>query len=206
MKQLLLLTLLAMTARSHAQVKLEDIVKPGTKLIYTINDNGNTYDFTVLVKDKNGASFDWQMGAPENKKGTINHTEKALKSAFKMYNFFQSETRTLDDRTLSLWLSQKTFSDLTKGTDAIKICMNQPTDEPAVMKYFMDGELVIKIDGNGAKIYGRMVKPAKKLKDGKWIIDPSSDDVFTYYNSASLPIVLRMHTTSYMTLKEIRTH
>ena len=120
-----------------------------------------------------------------------------------MYNYFQNEERTLDDVTLGVWLSQKIIKALIKG-DAIKICMNSPTAEPATMKQFMDGEYQVKIDGNGYKMLDKWVKPAKKVKD-KWIVDPTSDDAFTYYNSATLPIILRMHTDFELALREVKT-
>ncbi len=205
MKQLYIFLLLCIASiNAQAQVKLEEIVKPGTKLIYTVKAQGSTYDFIVTVKDVKGKTFDWEMTKPADMKGSINHTDKALQNAYKMYNYFHSEERTLDDQTLAVWLSQKLFKSLVKG-EAIKICMYSPTDPPATMKQFMDGEYLVKVDGNGYKMYDKWVKPAKKLKDGKWMIDPASDDAFTYYNSPSFPIILRMHTDFELALREIRT-
>ncbi|MCD6010931.1 MAG: hypothetical protein K0Q79_793 [Flavipsychrobacter sp.] len=203
MYRLFVLFFLCAAITGHAQVKLEEIVKPGTKLIYTVKAYGDTYDFIVTVKDLKGSSFDWEMTNSSKMHGTIHHTDKALQNGFKMFNYFQTEERTLDDVTLSVWLSQKIIKALIKG-DAIKICMNSPTAEPATMKQFMDGEYAIKVDGNGYKMYDKWVKPAKKVKD-KWIIDPTSDDNFTYYNSATLPIILRMHTDFELALREVKT-
>ncbi len=203
MKRLFVLFFLCAALTTHAQVKLEEIVKPGTRLIYTVKAYGDTYDFIVTVKDLKGESFDWEMTNSAKLHGTIHHTPKALQNAFKMYNYFQNEERTLDDVTLSVWLSQKIIKALIKG-DAIKICMNSPTAEPATMKQFMDGEYQVKIDGNGYKMLDKWVKPAKKVKD-KWIVDPTSDDAFTYYNSATLPIILRMHTDFELALREVKT-
>jgi hypothetical protein len=72
------------------------------------------------------------------------------------------------------------------------------------MKDVTDGDLVIKVDGNGAKLHDRIVKPAKKVGD-KWIIDPRSDDFFSYNNSAAFPVICRMHTNFTITLKEVKT-
>ncbi len=204
MKQTLaLLVFTAVVLSTKAQVKLEDLIKPGTKLIYAVKTYSSTYDFIVTIKDAGGMSFDWEMTSPADMKGTINHTKKALQNAYKMYNFFHSETRTLDDNTLSVWLSQKSYKALAKG-DAVKVCMHNPTDVPVMMKQFMDGEFNVKIDGDGKKIYDKWVKPAKKVKD-KWIIDPTNDDAFTYYNSAKCPIILRMHADFELALKEVIT-
>lgn len=204
MKQLFLSALLvAFSLGAGAQVKLEEIVGPGTKLIYNVKTPEASYDFIVTIKDVKGKSFDWEMTKPADMKGTINHTDKALQNAHKMYNFFHSEERTLDDNTLSVFISQKLYKSLAKG-DPIKICMHSPEDEPANMKQFMDGEFLVKVDGNGYKMYDKWVKPAKKVGD-KWIIDATSDDAFTYYNSAAFPVILRMHNDFVLTLKEIRT-
>ena len=137
------------------------------------------------------------------RRGSVTHTTKAIQNAYKMYNYFQEEDKALDDQTLAFWLSQKVIKALIKG-DPVKICMNSPTAEPATMKQFMDGEFLIKLDGNGFKMYDKWVKPAKKVKD-KWIIDPSSDDMFTYYNSIEFPIILRMHTDFELSLREVKT-
>lgn len=195
--------LLIASTGANAQVKMEEIIKPGTRLIYNVKTEQGSYDFIVTIKDIKGSSFDWEMTSPANMKGTINHTDKALLNAHKMYNFFHSETKTLDDQTLSVWLSQKNYKSLAKG-DAVKVCMHNPTDDPAMMKQFQDGEFLIKVDGNGFKMFDKWVKPAKKVKD-KWIIDPTSDDSFTYYNSASFPVILRMHADFELALREIKT-
>ena len=185
-------------------MKLEEVVKPGTRLIYSVKSDQGDYDFIVTIRDLKGTSFDWEMTAPASIKGTIKHTPKALAGAFKMYNFFQAETKTLDDATLSVWISQKLFNEFAKGKDAMKVCMNNPNDEPALMKQVVDGDLTVKVDGNATIIHDRFVKPARKAKD-KWIIDPTIDDYFTYYNSAAFPIICRMHTNFTLTLKEVKT-
>ena len=200
----LLIVTVFSAANSYAQVKLEEIIKPGSRLIYQVTSGRGNYDFVITVKDLKGSSFEWEMGSPMDTKGTIIHTDKALQSAYKMYNYFQSETKKLDDQILSVWLSQKMFKDLTKAAEGVKVCMYDPLDEPKLMKYFMDGEFSVKIDGKGAKITDKVVRPAKK-SGAKWIIDPSNDDSFSYYNSASFPVILRMHTNFTSALKEIKT-
>ena len=108
-----------------AQVKLEDIVKPGTKLIYGVNANGSTYDFIVtVVKLKPAVEFKWEMTAPINIEGTIIHTAKAMKSGNTMYNYFSPGSKTLDDNTLSVWLSQNVFEGMNKTGKGIEVKMN----------------------------------------------------------------------------------
>jgi hypothetical protein len=205
MKQLFILSFLLVAMSGRAQVRLDEVVKPGTKLIYAVKSDRGNYDFIVTVKDIKGTSFTWEMTSPADMKGEIAHTAKALQNAYKMYNYFQSESKTLDDQSLSVWLSQKMFNELVKGTNAVKVCMRDPLAEPVLMKRFMDGELNIKVDGNGTMIYDKFVKPARKVKD-KWIIDPTLDEYFTYYPSATLPIIIRMGADFVITLKEVRTN
>ncbi len=205
MKRLLfLLVFITAINTSHAQVKLEDIVKPGTRLVYTVTSDNTTYDFVVTIKDRKGTSFDWEMGSPADQKGTVIHTPKALKDGYKMFNYFHSETKKLDDLTLSVWLSQKVFNELVKNTGSVKVGMYDPTDEPLNMKISGDGEFVIRIDGKAEKIHDKMVRATKKGKT-EWLVDKSIDDYFTFYNSASFPIILRMRDKFYLTLKEIKT-
>lgn len=205
MKRLLILLLtLASFSSSHAQVKLEDVVKPGCKLIYAVSANGSNYDFIVTVKDLKGSSFDWEMSAPANQKGTIIHTAKAQKDAYKMYNYFASETKKLDDLTLSVWISQKVFNTLVKG-EGIKMCMYDPLDEPQLMRNFGDGEFVIRVDGDAFRVNDKMIRFAKKTRTNTYVVDQSNDDYFTFYNSIKLPIILRMRDKFTLTLKEIKT-
>jgi hypothetical protein len=51
-KLMFIMLLLFCAAQSNAQVRLEDIVKPGTQLIYGVESDGNKYDFIVTLKDK----------------------------------------------------------------------------------------------------------------------------------------------------------
>jgi hypothetical protein len=207
MKHLFILFLSVVTAAtSRAQVNIEEYVKPGTRLVYTVSANGSSYDFVVTVKDLKGSSFDWEMGSPADQKGTIIHTPKALKEGYKLYNYFVPEIRTLDDKTLSVWISQKVFDALTKNTDGVKMCLYDPLDEPILMKNFGEGEFVIRINGEAHKLYDKMVRPAKKTKTGTFVIDQSNEDYFTYYNSPKLPIILRMRDKFFLTLKEIKTN
>jgi hypothetical protein len=205
MRTAIFVSLMLCSLAGRAQVKLEEVVKPGTKLIYSVKNDLGTFDFIVTIKDMKGTGFTWVMTAPANMNGEVIHSVKALKDAFKVYSLYQSETKTLDDKSLGIWISKKMFDDLTKGLTAIKVCLNNPLDEPIFMKQFMDGDLVLKVDGNGTKIHDKFVKPARKVKD-KWIIDPVNDDFFTYYNSAAFPIIMRLHNGFMtMTLKEVKT-
>ena len=92
-KTTILFSLLITCILASAQVKLETIVKPGTKLIYAVESGSKKYDFIVTVKKLSPLVFDWQMTDPVNTSGTITHTAKAMISANTMYNFFSADPK-----------------------------------------------------------------------------------------------------------------
>lgn len=192
---------------SFAQVRLEGLVKPGARLIYAVEANEQRYDFIVTVKTLTPALvFDWQMTDPVNTSGTITHTATAMISANTMYNFFSSGPKTLDDNTISVWLSKNTFTGLTKGSKQVMMKMN--TNEglkkmgAAEDDDDNDDESEIKIIVNGEKeTIGETV--ATELNDEG---HPFSDGaIFSFYNSAKMPVILRMKNGFSITLKEIKT-
>src|SRR3569833_2289265 len=130
MKQVLLFACLLLAVCTQAQVKLENIVKPGTKLIYDDDADGKKYNFIVTVNDLKGSSINWEMTDPVHISGRITQTPKAIASANTMYNFFQAGDKKLDDKTLSVWVSQKCFNQFDKhGSQPIKMFLNGPNKE-----------------------------------------------------------------------------
>ena len=90
MKKLFALSgLLLFTAATFAQANLQALVKPGTKLIYTVQANEQRYDFIVTVKKLTPAvEFDWEMTESASGKGSIIHTPEAMLTGNTMYNYF----------------------------------------------------------------------------------------------------------------------
>ena len=98
--------LLILSIFSFAQVNLQTLVKPGTKLIYAVEAGAQKYDFIVTVKALVPALiFDWEMTNDNKNAGTITHTATAMMAANTLYNYFTPGAKTLDDNTLSVWLS-----------------------------------------------------------------------------------------------------
>ena len=57
-----LFSLLILATVSFAQVNLQTLIKPGTKLIYAVEAGAEKYDFIVTVKALVPALvFDWEM-------------------------------------------------------------------------------------------------------------------------------------------------
>ena len=193
--------LLIVSALSFAQVNLESLVKPGTKLIYAVESGGQKYDFIITVKALTPVLiFDWQMTDPINTNGTITHTAVAMVSANTMYNYFSPGEKTLDDNSISVWLSKNTFSGLVKPDKGTMIKMNTG-EVPKKMGTYMDSEeLKIIVNGEKETVDEEM---AKELDDEGQ--PKSGEEFFTFYRSAKLPIILRMKNGFYIALKEIKT-
>ncbi len=203
MKKILLLpALLILSIFSFAQVNIQSLIKPGAKLIYAVEANEQRYDFIVTVKALVPALiFDWEMTDRANHNGTITHTTAAMLSANTMYNYFTQGPKTLDDNTISVWLSKNSFSALTKGSNSVMMKMN--TGEPAkkMGTYKEDpDELHIIVNGEKETVEEEIAKELNA--EG----EPVGDEVFfTFFNSAKMPIILRMRNGFSITLKEIKT-
>ncbi len=209
MKKLTILSclLLILSIVSFAQVNLQSLIKPGTKLIYAVEANGQKYDFVVTVKALVPALvFDWEMTDRANNNGTITHTAAAMISANTMYNYFSPGSKTLDDNTSSVWISKNTFTGLTKGSKNVMIKMN--TNE-GLKKMGTAGsgddekeESELKIIVNGEKETIEEQVAIELNTEGRPI---SEGALFSFYNSAKMPIILRMQNGFSIVLKEIKT-
>jgi hypothetical protein len=195
-----LFSLLTYSVFGIAQVNLQSLIKPGTKLIYGVEANGQKYDFIVTVKALAPVLvFDWQMTDPINISGTITHTAAAMSSANTMYNYFAPGIKTLDDNTLSVWISKSTFTGLTKGTKAVMLKMN--TNESAkkmVVNEEDPKELKILVNGEKETVEQFTANDLNAPNA------PVEDQVYFTF-AAKMPIILSMKNGFYIALKEIKT-
>jgi len=201
-KTILFSLMLVFSALSFAQVNVQTLIKPGTKLTYAVEANEQKYNFIVTVKATVPAVvFDWEMTDPINNSGTIIHTAAAMISANTMYNFFSGGQKTLDDNTLSVWLSKNIFTGLTKGSRTVIMKMNT-NEPPQKMGNTKENPEELHILVNGEKETVEEFS-AKQLNEAG---APAGDDVyFTFANSPKMPIILRMKNGFYIALKEIKT-
>lgn len=201
-KTFLLQSLLLLSIFSFAQVNLQSLVKPGTKLIYAVETNEQKYDFIITVKALVPAVvFDWEMTDRTNNNGTITHTPQAMISANTMYNYFAPGPKTLDDNTLSIWLSKNIFAGLMKPGKGIMMSMNIG-DRPKKMGTYAEDNEELKILVNGEKETVEEELAKELNAEGA----PVGGDVFfTFNNSAKMPVILRMRNEFYIVLKEIKT-
>jgi len=201
-KIVFLFTFFGLSVISFAQVSLQNLVKPGTKFIYAVEANEQKYDFIITVKALVPALiFDWEMTDREGNTGTIIHTAAAMISGNTLYNYFSPGVKTLDDNTLSVWLSKNTLTGLTKGSKSAMLKMNT-NESPKKMGVTEEDPKELKIIVNGEKetveefTANDMSAPNASQEDQVY---------FTFANSPKAPIILRMKNGFYITLKEIKT-
>ena len=202
-KTLFFHVLLVFSVFSFAQARLEGLVKPGSKLIYAVETNEQKYDFIVTIRSLTPALvFDWEMTDPVNTSGTISHTPQAMIAANTMYNYFAAGQKILDDNTISVWLSKNILTGLTKGGRNVMMKMN--TNEPFKKIGTEEKENLseLKIIVNGEKETIEEVLAQELNEEGHPMTDGA---FFSFYNSAKMPVILRMKNGFSITLKEIRT-
>ena len=201
-KSVILFCFLSLSFLSFAQVNLQTLVKPGTKLTYAVEAGEQKYNFIITVKALVPALvFDWEMTDRANNKGTITHTAAAMITGNTLYNYFSPGAKTLDDNTLSVWLSKNTFTGLTKGTKSVMLKMNT-NEAPKKMGVTKEDPDELKIIVNGEK----ETVEEFTATDMNATNAPAAEQVyFTFANSPKTPIILRMRNDFYITLKEIKT-
>jgi hypothetical protein len=201
-KIIFILCFLSLSFFSFAQVNLQTVIKPGTKLIYAVEAGAQKYDFIVTVKALVPAVvFDWEMTNDNKSTGTITHTAAAMIAGNTLYNYFAPGAKTLDDNTLSVWLSKNTFTGLTKGAKNVMLKMNT-NEAPKKMGVTKEDPTELKIIVNGEK----ETVEEFTANDLNAANAPAEDQVyFTFSNSAKMPIILRMKNAFSITLKEIKT-
>ena len=195
--------LLLFTAATFAQDNLQALVKPGTKLIYAVQANEQRYDFIVTVTKLTPAvEFDWEMTESASGKGSIIHTPEAMLTGNTMYNYFPPGIKKLDDQTLSVWLSKSTFSALKKEGKGAMMKMNTDDHLKKMGTYSEEeSELQVIIDGEKETIEEELV--AELNVEGAPVA--KEEIFFSFFDSAKLPINLRMRNGFYIALKEVKT-
>lgn len=201
-KVILFLSLILSAALAFAQVNLQSVIKPGTKLIYGVEAGGQHYDFIVTVKTLAPAViFDWEMTNDNKSSGTITHTAAAMVSANTLYNYFASGAKTLDDNTLSVWISRNTFNGLTKAAKSVMLKMNT-NESPKKMGVTKEDPAELKILLNGEKETVEEFVATDLNTAGA----AAEDQVyFSFATNLKMPIILRMKNGFYISLKEIKT-
>lgn len=199
-KFFLLPVLLMLCGLCFSQVNLLTVVKPGTQLLYLVQSGEQQYYFIVKVKTIAPAvAFDWEMTEPASIKGSITHTAAAMASATTMHNMFKPGDVTLDDNTISVWLSKATFANLRKSGAMLSMNAGE-----APKKMGLTGEsktIKILLDSQKETVEEEMAKELNAEGD-----PVKTDEFISFYNSVKMPVILRMKNAMFtITLKEIRT-
>jgi hypothetical protein len=199
-KPFLIIFLLTLYSFCFSQVNLLTLVKPKTQLVYLVQSGEQQYYFMVNIKELAPAViFDWEMTEPASIKGSITHTAKAMASATTMHNMFKPGDVTLDDNTISVWVSKLTFTDLRKSGAMLSMNADEApkkigfTGESKTLKILLDGQKET-VDEEIAKELNAEGDPVK------------TEEFISIYNSVKMPVILRMKNAMFsITLKEIRT-
>lgn len=187
-------------------ISLARTIKPGARLIYSVEAGDRKYHFTVTIQDVKGKAFHWAMDSPVNKSGNIQQNAKALRNGDVMYNRFENGLAKLDERTTSVWLSQRVASyfNTHSGQKPIPIYAYGVNQEPLMMNTFT-GEIPveIKVNGNTRLVNTGFAKPLVQ-KGNRWV--PAAKDEFIHYNQElSMPLIIDMTLDFSITLEEIIT-
>ncbi len=188
-KSCFIFSFLILSLISFAQVNLQTVIKPGTKLIYAVEAGAQKYDFIITVKTLVPALiFDWEMTNDNKSNGSITHTAAAMVAGNTMYNYFSPGAKMLDDNTLSVWISKNTFTGLTKGAKSVILQMNT-NEKPRKMGVTKEDPTELKIIINGEK----ETVEEFTANDLNAANAPADEQVyFTFSNSPKMPIILRM--------------
>ena len=100
------------TTKTTAKMAPTSMLKPGTKLIYTLNYNNTVCTFQVEVKSiYPDVQYIWEISPPISTRGKIKITQSALDNALVMNNDFNLDNTLMTDET-ALWVSKKVYNAL----------------------------------------------------------------------------------------------
>lgn len=165
-------------------------IKVGTQLVYDVVTPNASYQFIITIKKlTDGVTFDWQMTAPMNKKGTIEMTKEATETATELYNYFTGGTVQLTDKT-SVWVSQEVWNDMHDEDEMAMISIDGQEDAG----FFRENGEDYKVKYNGSNTTLK-TSQLSSLTDTRTI---------TVWENQNFPIILSMDLGWTITLKEIK--
>lgn len=156
----------------------------------------------VVVKKIDPFIFEYEVIDSANAKGTITHTKAGMKNGIVLHNDFTTGDKVLDDKTISGILSQKIFENLSKRKRRpVTIFLKGLSSEP-VRIGFADREedFIVRVNGKQVTIKQEYARAKIKFHNK---FETTGENYFTYYNSAKLPLILKMRTGFYIELLDI---
>lgn len=197
MKALLLFTALLLAnfgttfSQSPAPAESSEVViKVGTVLVYEVNNEGKKYQFIVTVKKlEQGITFDWQMTAPINIKGTLEMPEEAVENADGLFNYFTAGNTKLTTQT-SVWISRLMWTEMHSEDEMVAISLD-------------GGEPIGFFRESGENYSTQNMGSAVQLKTS--VLKSLSDaETITVWENEKFPIILKMYLGWTIELKEIK--
>jgi hypothetical protein len=168
----------------------KDILKKGTKLVYDVNYNGTQYEFIVTIKDQQETyTFDWSMGVPVNKSGTVSITQDALENADGLFNYFSSGSIHLADQSCFM-LSRKMYNAFSDKGSMIVYTNKKANEYSEFGNAYNHTQTFDYKNSETQEFYCRTVTD----KD---------DYQITYVNDASFPLIIEMNLGWTLKLKTI---
>lgn len=165
-------------------------IKVGTVLVYEVNNEGTKYQFIVTIKKlEQGITFDWQMTAPINKKGTIEMAEEAVESADGLFNYFTGGVSKLTNQT-SVWISRLMWAEL------------HSEDEMAAIA--LDGGEPIGFFRENGDYFATKYKAGDVQLKTSVLKSLSDSETITIWENEKFPIILKMDLGWTIELKEIK--
>jgi hypothetical protein len=165
-------------------------IKVGTQLVYEVHSDSIKYQFIITIKKlDDGITFDWQMTAPINKKGTVEMTDEAVESATGLFNFFSAGQTKLTTQT-SVWISRQTWADM-HGEDEMALIS---LDNGEATGFFRE-------DGEVCRPTYKGAAATMKTSNLKSLVDAQT---ITVWENEAFPIIVKMDLGWTIELKEIK--
>lgn len=173
----------------------------GDQLVYRVEAGQNEYDFIVTPTklSKTGISFNYEMTAPANKKGTITMNEEALTSSMAMYNQFGGGAVNLTDQ-VSVFASKAMMDAASEGIGEFMVYGPQ-----------RDGQSFLTLDGNTSELNGSTyLKVVKTVAgkdysfDGPILENEDGSEAIRFADGGEFPFIIYMVTNFKVYLTEVR--
>lgn len=120
MKPILFAFLLMLGNLIYAQESTPPVtfkLNKGDKLIYDVRHKGDLYYYTIeIVECGPKYIYNWEMGEPKNKKGTVEIKPKAMNQAMKITTRVKPNEHLLLEDACILWISKALFKALANNS------------------------------------------------------------------------------------------
>ena len=179
-----------LSSATFAASSPKEIIKKGTRIVYDVNYQGTNYEFTITVTDDSkNYSFDWQMSAPSNQKGTLKINQEDLESATGIFNYFTNGNINVENQCCIV-LSRKMY-DAFKSNGSMEIITDKKNSKSSVF-----GNSYEHTQNFGYRNDFSNEFNCKTVNDG-------NDNEITFVNDPNFPLIIEMKLDWTLKLKNI---